>query len=236
MAEEKGKFDELDRAIETCRTDLQDKRLDIIRDKVQLSDDEISSAPDRKPTAVEVIALRLLFAARVRCDAAVDRGIAKMLESQPAKSPLWFHTSIHEQLSTLALLMNGYVTYRDLLDWQKAKTDESLREAEATKKKAAEEAQNAQARQNLVLLTCIGERPEMARGIEFQYRIDQQNNSVWASRGSGAPRDVRVGDSEITFYQAESRVTISRLTGLFSIVTGSVAFTGRCTRATSRAF
>ena len=216
---------------EDCKAAVQDKRLDILRDKIQLYNDEVSLPPERRPNPTEVAALRVLYSKQVRCLMAYGRPLG-----QEVDSPLFLTQHAHEQLSALALLMNGYATYGDYARWKKARLKEDARYVEAELKKQQEEVQRAQAAQSAVLLSCIAENPQTARGVEFQYQINQQSSSVWANRGSGLPADVRIGESEISFTQGDSRVAISRITGVFSIVAGTLIISGKCNKATAKAF
>jgi len=78
----------------------------------------------------------------------------------------------------------------------------------------------------LITLSCIHENGRMA-GLEVQYFIDEQNNSVIASRGS-SPSNVVVAPTLIIFNQDTASVSINRVTGKFSLVIGSTVSSGTC--------
>jgi len=210
-----------------CKADIQDERLNVLRNKIRLFDEDITSQMlglERKPTSAEVSALRLLYDAQVRCAVRFSQ-----LENTNKPSPLWLGDHVHQTLSALTLLIRGHVTYADYARWLSAHNEaevRSLREA----------LEKEQSQQNTLILSCLVENPTDYRGIEFQYRVDQRNKSVYASRGPGAPSNVSISESEIRFTQQDSAVSISRVTGVFSITAGGAVVSGRCSRATSRAF
>ena len=78
----------------------------------------------------------------------------------------------------------------------------------------------------LITLSCIHENGRMA-GLEVQYFIDEQNNSVIASRGS-SPSNVVVAPTLVIFNQDTASVSINRITGKFSLVIGTTVSSGTC--------
>jgi hypothetical protein len=219
-------------AHENCRAGTADKRFDNIRDKIgTLVGTVVANPPERKPSPSELASLRLLYQEQVRCAMVYGQ-----LSNPQIKSPLQLQPYNLEHLSALALLVNGYGTYADYGRWAKTKSDEANQLIESELRKRDEAEQRAKAAQSTVLLGCIADNPDQARGMEFQYQINLQDRSVWASRGGGTPTGLRIGESEFSFSQGDSQVNISRLTGLFSIISGSVVVTGKCNKASARAF
>ena len=77
-----------------------------------------------------------------------------------------------------------------------------------------------------ISLSCVHEGGRMA-GLEVQYFIDEQDNSVIASRG-GKPSNVVVAPTLIIFNQDTASVSINRVNGKFSLVIGSIVSSGTC--------
>jgi hypothetical protein len=77
-----------------------------------------------------------------------------------------------------------------------------------------------------ISLSCVHEGGRMA-GLEVQYFIDEQDNSVIASRG-GKPSNVVVAPTLIIFNQDTASVSINRITGKFTLVLGSIISSGTC--------
>ncbi len=233
--------DDLLKVYESCKSATENKRFDSLRGKMPLFAGQSGpfNPPDRKPQGPEFAALRALYAETIRCSMSYAR-----LNNPEAKSPLMVSESSLAHLSALALLKDGYSTFLDYTRWSQEKVTESaqryqaeIKNREEQERRQQEEAQRAQATQSVILLSCIAENPNDMRGVEFQYQVDQRNNSIWASRGNGSPNNVQIGPSQISFWQEQQRVTISRLTGTFTLaVAGTLIITGRCSRATSQAF
>ena len=127
IANSQDRSAEIQSAIAECRAAVQDRRLDVIRDKVPLSGEAngLPSAPQRKPNATEVEALRLFHAVQVRCSMA----FAERARGAKLDSPLMLGPYAHERLSGLVLLTDGYTTYADYARWRKAISDKAVRDA-----------------------------------------------------------------------------------------------------------
>lgn len=78
----------------------------------------------------------------------------------------------------------------------------------------------------LITLSCVHEGGRMA-GVEFQYLIDIQNNSITASRGQ-APSNISITPTLIRFNQDTADISINRITGKFTLVLGSIISSGTC--------
>ena len=221
-------------AADRCKYETSDKRLDILRGKLVLWDEDNTPAMlalERKVTREESAALRLLYDIRVRCYTRFQQLLNPGLVVQ---SPLQLNEGMHEQLSATTLLMNGYVTYAEYArSRDDRKAEQTKLNDEAMRKREQEAAEQANP---TMVLSCDAETPPEFRGVEFQYRVDTRANAVYANRGPG-PLSVHMNDSEISFRQENNQTSISRLTGLFSINGGyGMLITGRCSRATSKAF
>ena len=103
--------------------------------------------------------------------------------------------------------------------------------AEAIQKRADEKPQATHDSEPIALtckLTPTGANSVMGE-VEFQYVIDSKSNAAYASRGNGRPTDVLISPSQIVFKQADTTVTISRVSGRADISSNlGVLFTGTC--------
>ena len=125
MANDQDRAAELRSAFAQCRLAFQDRRLDVIRDKVPLDGKYPVSAPQRKPSADEAEVLRLLHAAQVKCSMAFNFGARGV----KLDSPLMLSAYAHEHLSGLVLLANGYTTYDEDSRWRKAREEKAVQDA-----------------------------------------------------------------------------------------------------------
>jgi hypothetical protein len=78
----------------------------------------------------------------------------------------------------------------------------------------------------VITLSCIPENGKLG-GLEFQYFINEQNNSIIASRG-GSPSSISITPTLITFNQDTANTSINRVTGKFTLVVASTVFSGSC--------
>lgn len=78
----------------------------------------------------------------------------------------------------------------------------------------------------IITLSCIPENGQLA-GLEYQYFINEQNNSIIASRG-GSPSSISITPTLVTFNQDSSNVSINRVSGKFTLVVASSVFSGFC--------
>lgn len=78
----------------------------------------------------------------------------------------------------------------------------------------------------VITLSCIPENGKLG-GLEFQYFINEQNNSIIASRG-GSPSSIVITPTLITFNQDTANASINRVTGKFTLVVASTVFSGSC--------
>lgn len=78
----------------------------------------------------------------------------------------------------------------------------------------------------IITLACVPDGGKLG-GLEFQYFIDVQKNSVIASRGV-TPSNISITPTLITFNQDSSNVSINRVSGKFTLVVGSTIASGAC--------
>lgn len=78
----------------------------------------------------------------------------------------------------------------------------------------------------IITLSCIPDNGKLA-GLEYQYFINEQNNSIIASRG-GSPSSISITSTLITFNQDTANASINRVTGKFTLVVASTVFSGSC--------
>jgi len=233
----------LQRASEFCSKQYADKRLDILRQKIPLNGTALTTemlSLDRRPTPAEASAVMSLFDLETTCSIATANALNP---KNPVQSILDVPPSWTQSLAALAVLGRGKVTFAQYnqsvqkliadLEEKRQATKQRLdlaMDQEAAARKA-DEASRAQ-----IMLACVLESPDTFRGREFQYRVDTQSNAVYANRGPAAPANIQITDSEIRFTQEDLVVSISRLSGIFSISRNGSAVTGHCTKVASRAF
>ncbi len=133
----------------------------------------------------------------------------------------------------LDLLRDGQITFAEY-------AKERIKELREVGRLIAQYDREEQERRKLekrtppITLSCIVTSGKTV--LEFQYQINEEAKTIWASRGPAVPSSINIGPTEITFMQADGSISISRNTGLISITRGGTVWSGTCQTITQRKF
>ena len=178
----------------------------------------------RKPTTTERVALADYQYSIRLC---LDRFYS---DNQQLTRP----SALRSDKVPLDLLRDGEITFAE---YAKERIKE-LREADrliAQYEREEQERRKPEERNRPITLSCTAESGRPA-GLEFQYQINEEDKTIWASRGGAVPSSINIGPTEITFMQADGSISISRNTGRFSITSGHYFVSGTCQTIEQRKF
>lgn len=183
----------------------------------------------RKSSAVEKSALDKLVSIRTSCDQLWD-------EFSPGISTK--ATSI-AAIAALVDLRDGKTTFGEYARNLEASRRKNIENMNRLRRDEQERKRNHQEELNRTLsLSCIVNSAGPLNGVEFQYAINEVSQTVFANRGQGAPSNIVIGPTAISFHQKDSVVSISRSTGRFDISSPEYGalVSGQCQVITARRF
>lgn len=208
-----------------CKKPLEQKRFNLVRGRVPIFGVATPASPllDNYATKDELDGLQGLVSLFLYCSRKFALGSGGTSERNAKiiaenKSYVW--------LAGMAALMAQEITYRQLIainDLDIADVTRKIDEWKAQRQKPQPQPLPAP----IVYMSCVMET-EGLRGIETQIEINPNNQTAWASRGSGSPQDLEISPTAYNFTQGVSQVTISRTTGTYASINSGVIISGRC--------
>lgn len=175
----------------------------------------------RKPTSMERVALETYRYSTILC-----------WGNFYSDNPQLDHTIVPDPIDRLSA---GVITFAEYAK-ERIKFLKENERLIAQYEREDQERRKQEERNRFITLSCTAESGR-AVGLEFQYQINEEARTIWASRGGAAPSSISIGPTEITFKQEDVATTISRNTGRFSVILDSSVFAaGTCQTITQRKF